>query len=160
MVARSAFETECRDATALDDAALADLAQHFRGELIRPGDPQLLGAPRRWQLRYDRVAAFGLNSRIVDDPASNSGFPRGSRGNLHGSMPDALVAVDEWVALNQRQTQRRGLLSESDIQIATAERGLGLGNCGLQGTEVPDAGRASCRLQEAPMQFDNLPQLT
>jgi hypothetical protein len=35
---------------------------------------------------------------------------------LHGGMPDALVAIDERVALNQRKTQRRGLLSESGIQ--------------------------------------------
>jgi len=38
---------------------------------------------RVWQLRYDRVVALGLHSRIVDDPASNSRCP-GSRGeNLH-----------------------------------------------------------------------------
>ncbi len=30
---------------------------------------------RVWQLRYDRVIALGLNSRIVDEPASNSGCP-------------------------------------------------------------------------------------
>ena len=28
---------------------------------------------RVWQLRYDRVVALGLNGRIVDKPASNSG---------------------------------------------------------------------------------------
>jgi len=42
---------------------------------------------RVWQLRYDRVVALGLHSRIVDEPASNtpsnSRCP-GSRGeNLH-----------------------------------------------------------------------------
>jgi len=38
---------------------------------------------RVWQLRYDRVVALGLNSRIVDEPASNSRC-RGSGGeNLH-----------------------------------------------------------------------------
>ncbi len=41
---------------------------------------------RVWQLRYDRVAALGLNSRIVDEPASNSGYPGSSGGTLH---PDA-----------------------------------------------------------------------
>ena len=30
---------------------------------------------RVWQLRYDRVVALGLTSRIVDDPASNGGCP-------------------------------------------------------------------------------------
>jgi hypothetical protein len=38
---------------------------------------------RVWQLRYDRVVALGLNSRIVDEPASNSGCPRSSGENLH-----------------------------------------------------------------------------
>jgi hypothetical protein len=38
---------------------------------------------RVWQLRYDRVAALGLNNRIVDGPASNRGCPESSEGNLH-----------------------------------------------------------------------------
>ena len=38
---------------------------------------------RVWQLRYDRVVALGLNSRIVDEPASNSGCPAWSGENLH-----------------------------------------------------------------------------
>ena len=33
---------------------------------------------RVWQLRYDRVVELGLNSRIVDEPASNSGCPGAS----------------------------------------------------------------------------------
>ncbi len=36
-----------------------------------------------WQLLYDRVVALGLNSRIVDEPASNSGCPGSSGENLH-----------------------------------------------------------------------------
>jgi hypothetical protein len=31
-----------------------------------------------WHLRYDRVAALGLTSRIVGEPASNRGCPRAS----------------------------------------------------------------------------------
>ena len=38
---------------------------------------------RVWQLRYDRVVALGLKSRIVDEPASNSGCPGASAQNLH-----------------------------------------------------------------------------
>jgi hypothetical protein len=38
---------------------------------------------RVWQLRYDRVVALGLNSRIVDEPASNSGCPGSSGKHLH-----------------------------------------------------------------------------
>jgi len=40
-------------------------------------------ARRVWHLRYDRVVALGLNSRIVDEPASNSGCPGSSGENLH-----------------------------------------------------------------------------
>jgi len=36
-----------------------------------------------WQLRYDRVVALGLNGRIVDKPASNSGCQGSSGENLH-----------------------------------------------------------------------------
>jgi len=38
---------------------------------------------RLWQLRYDRVGALGLNSRIVDEPASNGGCPGSGGENLH-----------------------------------------------------------------------------
>jgi hypothetical protein len=38
---------------------------------------------RVWQLRYDRVVALGLNRRIVDQSASNSGCPGLSGENLH-----------------------------------------------------------------------------
>ena len=38
---------------------------------------------RVWQLRYDRVVALGLTTRIVDDPASYSGCPGSSGENLH-----------------------------------------------------------------------------
>ena len=36
-----------------------------------------------WRLRYDCVVALGLTSRIVDDPASNSGCPGSSGEHLH-----------------------------------------------------------------------------
>jgi hypothetical protein len=35
------------------------------------------------QLRYDRVVTRGLNSRIVDEPAFNSGYPGSSGEYLH-----------------------------------------------------------------------------
>jgi hypothetical protein len=38
---------------------------------------------RVWQLRYDRVVALGLNTRIVDEAASNSGCPTPNGENLH-----------------------------------------------------------------------------
>jgi len=77
---------------------------------------------------------------------------------LHCGMPNALVAIDERVALNQRQTQRRSLVSKSRIQLSTTERGPGLGDCRFQRPEVPNAGCAAGRLEEATMQFNDLPQ--
>jgi hypothetical protein len=53
MATPSALETE-RSATALDDAALADLARHFRGELIRPGNPRYAAARAVWNGAIDR----------------------------------------------------------------------------------------------------------
>jgi len=44
---------------------------------------------------------------------------------LHGCVPDALVAVDEWVVLNQREAQRRRLLDHGRIESDAAERRLG-----------------------------------
>lgn len=44
---------------------------------------------------------------------------------FHGGVPDALVAVDERVVLNQREAHRRGLLDHRWIQIAATERRLG-----------------------------------
>ena len=38
---------------------------------------------RVWQLRYDRVVALGVTTRIVNDPASNTGCPEPSGGYLH-----------------------------------------------------------------------------
>jgi hypothetical protein len=38
---------------------------------------------RVWQLPYDRMAALGLNGRIVDEPASTSGCQGSSGENLH-----------------------------------------------------------------------------
>jgi hypothetical protein len=36
-----------------------------------------------WQLRYDRVVALGLNNRVVEEPASNSGCSESGGENLH-----------------------------------------------------------------------------
>ena len=44
---------------------------------------------RVWQLRYDRVVALGLNSRIVNEPASHSGCPGSSGENLPADAPAA-----------------------------------------------------------------------
>jgi FAD/FMN-containing dehydrogenase len=54
MVARSTLEAERRDPGALDDTALADLARHFRGQLIPPGDSRYDAARAVWNGAIDR----------------------------------------------------------------------------------------------------------
>ncbi|MGH7302750.1 MAG: FAD-binding oxidoreductase, partial [Candidatus Rokuibacteriota bacterium] len=76
MVARSALETERRDATALDDAALADLAQHFRGELIRPGDTQYDAARAIWNGAIDRHPGLVLRCTGAADVRAAVRFAR------------------------------------------------------------------------------------
>jgi hypothetical protein len=59
----------------------------FAGVAVRDRVKQAGGTWNRerrvWRLRYDRVVALGLNNRIVDEPASNSGCQGSSGENLH-----------------------------------------------------------------------------
>ena len=69
--------------------ALADVA--LRGRVKQAGgtwNPER----RIWQLRYDRAIALGLNNRIVDQPASNSGCPRSNGENGERLHADAQAA--------------------------------------------------------------------
>jgi|SRR5436190_22204899 len=69
------------------DDQIAGLRVAFADVAVRTQVKQAGGTwnPERrvWQLRYDRVVALGLNSRIVDEPASSSGCPASSGENLH-----------------------------------------------------------------------------
>jgi FAD/FMN-containing dehydrogenase len=76
MAPRSPLETERRDATTLDDAVLADLARHFRGELIRPGDPQYHAARRIWNGAIDRHPALVARCAGVADVQAAVRFAR------------------------------------------------------------------------------------
>ena len=58
MARRIVLETGRRGETDLDDATLADLAQHFRGELIRREDPPYDAARRIWNGAIDRRPAL------------------------------------------------------------------------------------------------------
>ncbi|MBI4591162.1 MAG: hypothetical protein HY725_20230 [Candidatus Rokubacteria bacterium] len=58
--------------------AFADVAVRDR---VKQAGGKWTPERRVWQLRYDRVVALGLNSRIVDEPASNSGCPGSSEEN-------------------------------------------------------------------------------
>ena len=69
------------------DDQIVGLRVAFADVIVRAQVKQAGGAwnPERrvWQLRYDRVAALGLNSRIVDEPASSSGCPASKGEDLH-----------------------------------------------------------------------------
>ena len=73
-------------------------------------------------------------------------------------MPHTLVAVDEGMALNQREAQRSRLLDQRGIQVDPAEGGLGLRDCRLEAAQIanPD-GAAGCAENEA-VEFNHLAQ--
>ncbi len=76
MIARSALETERRNATALNDAAIAELAQQFRGELIRPGDTQYDAARAVWNGAIDRHPALVSRCTGIADVQAAVRFAR------------------------------------------------------------------------------------
>ncbi len=65
--------------------AFADVATRYR---VKQAGGSWNPERRVWQLRYDRVLTLGLDSRIVDEPASNGGCPPSSEENLHVRCPD------------------------------------------------------------------------
>jgi FAD/FMN-containing dehydrogenase len=67
MASPKALETDRRAPAVLGDAALADLAREFRGELIRPGDAQYEGARRVWNGAIDRRPALVARCTGVAD---------------------------------------------------------------------------------------------
>jgi hypothetical protein len=81
------------------DGQIVGLRVAFADAAVRERVKQAGGTwnPERrvWQLRYDRVVALGLRSRIVDEPASNSGCPEPSGENLHAdARPPSTVGRD------------------------------------------------------------------
>src|SRR6266542_4934975 len=60
--------------------AFADVATRYR---VKQAGGSWNPERRVWQLRYDRVLTLGLDSRIVDEPASNGGCPPSSEEHLH-----------------------------------------------------------------------------
>ena len=82
---------------------------------------------------------------LVIDGGGDLGAVEDEEG-LHGGVPDSLVAVDEWVVLNQREAQRRGLLNHGRIEIDAAERRLWLSNGRVKRSKLADAGRAPAKL--------------
>jgi len=66
-----------------ETVALLVAERDWEPPLPRFAHDQIVGLRVRvWQLRYDRVVALGLSTRIVDEPASNSGCLGSSGENL------------------------------------------------------------------------------
>jgi len=76
MATTSNLEADRRDAPVLDDAALADLAREFRGELMRPGDPPYETARRVWNGAIDRRPALVARCTGVADVRAAVRFAR------------------------------------------------------------------------------------
>jgi hypothetical protein len=77
---------------------------------------------------------------------------------LHGGVPSAFVAVDKRVALNQRECQGGSFLNQSWVELNATERGFGLGDRRFEHSEIPNARCATCCLEDAAMQVDDLTQ--
>ena len=89
MVATSAIETERRDAIAFDDAALADLTTHFRGELIRAGDTKYDAARAIWNGAIDRHPRLIARCTGVADVRAAVRFARERSRDSSGAISTA-----------------------------------------------------------------------
>src|SRR2546422_1626604 len=107
-----------------------------------------LDAPRR-QIEHD---AFLITDRRIDLGAVQN------EERLHGGMANALVAIEESVALEQGKAQRRCLLHQRGIQVGSTKAGLGLRDGRFECAEVPDPGGVTRRSEQSPMQLDDLRQ--
>jgi FAD/FMN-containing dehydrogenase len=76
MAALPLLDADHRNAPVLDDAALADLARQFRGELIRASDPPYEAARRVWNGAIDRRPALVARCTGVADVRAAVRFAR------------------------------------------------------------------------------------
>ncbi len=126
MVPRPALETERRDAAVLGDAVLADLARHFRGELIRPGDPQYDAARRVWNGAIDRHPALIARCTGVADVQAAVRFsrerdlPAAVRGGGHNVAGTAVCDAGAVIDLSPM----KGLWVDPAARTARAQAGL------------------------------------
>jgi hypothetical protein len=72
------------------------------------------------------------------------------------SMSHPLVAIGEWVILDQRKHQRRSLLGEVRIQICPAKRLAGQGDGSFQPGKATQPRRPFGRHNEPPVQVEDL----
>ena len=75
---------------------------------------------------------------------------------LHGGVPSAFVTVDKRVALNQRECPSSSSLNRSWVELNATERGFGLGDRRFEQSEIPNARRATCCLEDVAVRVDDL----
>src|SRR5438132_68 len=89
-----------------------------------------------------RPAARSSMRRSCSSTGAVISVPLRTQEGFHGSVPNALVAIDKRVAFDQCKAERRRFLNQRGVQIGGAEGGLGLRDGGLE--------RAQSRIPEAP----------
>jgi len=126
MAAALDVQADRRDAPVVDDAALADLARDFRGELIRPGDPPYEAARRVWNGAIDRRPALVARCTGVADVRAAVRFARerdllvavrGGGHNVAGTATcDGGIVID--------LSSMKGLWVDPVARTARAQAGL------------------------------------
>jgi hypothetical protein len=73
-------------------------------------------------------------------------------------MPDPLLAVDEWMVLDERKGECCRLGVYVRVEILTAEAHPRLSNCGFESPQIPKSGPPTGELEQALMQHQHLAQ--
>ena len=119
-------DADDRNAPVLDDAAVADLARQFRGELIRPGDPSYAAARRVWNGAIDRRPVLVARCTGVADVGAAVRFARerqlvvAVRGGAHNVAGTA--TCDGGVVIDL--SPMKGLRVDPVARTARAQPGL------------------------------------
>lgn len=140
MAVSKLMDTESGRDSSLDVAAVADLARHFRGELIRPDDSGYDGARRIWNGAIDRYPALIARCRDVADVLAAVRFARGRelvvavRGGGHNvagtAVCDGGIVIDlspmkgMWVDPRARTARAQSGLLWGEFDHATQAFGL------------------------------------
>ena len=126
MAAGKLLETERRGDIVLDDADIADLARHFRGELIRRDDPSYDVRRRVWNGAIDRYPALVARCTGVADVLAAVRFARerelvvAVRGGGHNVAGTAVC--DDGVVIDL--SPMKGMWVDPGARTARAQAGL------------------------------------
>ncbi len=59
--------------------------------------------------------------------------------SFHRGVPDALVAIQKRVVMNEGETQRGSLVHQREVEIYAAEGRSRLSECGIESTQVANS---------------------